>query len=205
MKKLLIATTNAAKLEEISQGLCHLTEKGIQILSLKDVNIPTDVEETGETFLQNAQLKAEFYGKLSGLPTIADDGGLMIDALNGEPGVKSRRWPGYEATDEELITMTLTKLQGIPEKDRSAHFCTVLYFYDPVSKTAFYETGEIDGFIAEKSTERPTNGYPYRALFILKENNTFYDELTDEEHHTINHRLKALQRLSTKIEKFLLE
>lgn len=205
MKKLLIATTNKAKLEEISEALKHVTDKGIQLVSLKDVNISIDVEETGKTFLDNAQLKAEFYGNLSGLPTLADDGGLMIDALNGEPGVKSRRWPGYEATDEELIKMALTKLHNTPTEMRTAHFRTFLYFYDPTTKAHFYESGEIHGFIAEKATSRPTNGYPYRALFILQENNKFYDELTDEEHHDMNHRIKALRRLSAKIEKYLLE
>lgn len=205
MKKLLIATTNPAKQEEIAFGLQPLVQKGFHIVSLKDMGIAADVEETGTTFLENAQLKAEFYGNLAALPTIADDGGLMIDALNGEPGVKSRRWPGYEASDEELIQMTLDKMKDIPLENRTAQFKTVLYFYDPKNKAKFYEEGIIHGSIAEKPTDRPTNGYPYRALFIIKDLNKMYDELTEAEHHQVNHRLKALTRLSEQIEKYLVE
>lgn len=205
MKKLLIATHNKAKIEEITEWLQPLKDKGIELLSLADVNVTEDPEETGTTFLENAQLKAEYYGNRTGIPTVSDDGGIMIDILNGEPGVKSKRWPGYAASDKELIAYALKKLDGIPPEKRTAKFHTCLYFYEPSTKTAFYEEEDVYGSISQKSTGRPTNGFPFRALFIVKDIKKFYDELTRYEHHQINHRLKALKRLSKKMEEFLLK
>src|SRR5260370_36590648 len=101
MQKILIATTNKGKITEISKFLSEMLP-ALQILSLKDVGIEVDVEETGKTYLENSQLKAIFYAKLSGFPAISDDGGLEISALGGAPGIKSRRWLGYAATDEEI-------------------------------------------------------------------------------------------------------
>ncbi|MBP7967512.1 non-canonical purine NTP pyrophosphatase, partial [Candidatus Woesebacteria bacterium] len=103
MHKLLLATTNKAKQAEITFGLQPLLEKGVTIVSLRDFPSIEEPEETGATFEENAKLKAQYYAQKTGLPALADDGGLMIDALGGEPGVKSRRWPGYSATDTELI------------------------------------------------------------------------------------------------------
>src|SRR2546430_2498785 len=100
MKKLLVATTNPGKLVELSSFLVDLP---ITLVSLKDVGITDDVEETGKTYKENAELKATFYAKKSGLPAVADDGGLEIAALDGAPGIKSRRWIGKKATEEDLI------------------------------------------------------------------------------------------------------
>src|SRR5882762_3706118 len=100
MKKLLIATTNKGKLQEIGEFLKDLS---VQLVSLKDVGITQDVEEDGQSYEENAQKKALFYSKVSKLPAVADDGGLEINALGGAPGLKSRRWLGHEGTDEELI------------------------------------------------------------------------------------------------------
>lgn len=205
MKKLLIATHNPAKLRDMSDTLKPLTEKGLQILSLSDLNIEDDPEETGKTFLDNAKLKAEFYGNLTGLPTISDDGGLIIDILNGEPGVKSKRWLGRDAKDEELIEYAFKRLEGISSEKRTAQFTTCLYFYDPETKNYFYEIESIAGRIADKPAIQPTPGYPYRSLFVVQKYNKLYDHLTNEEHEDINHRLKALKRISEKIKKYLLE
>ncbi|OGH16878.1 MAG: hypothetical protein A3C97_02300 [Candidatus Levybacteria bacterium RIFCSPHIGHO2_02_FULL_37_11] len=100
MKKLLIATKNQGKLKEISDFLSDLP---LQTVSLSDIGIEDDFEETGKTYKENSQNKAIFYAKKSGLPAIADDGGIEINALNGAPGVKSRRWLGRKASDEELV------------------------------------------------------------------------------------------------------
>ncbi|MFH0979582.1 MAG: non-canonical purine NTP pyrophosphatase [Candidatus Roizmanbacteria bacterium] len=199
MKQLLIATTNSAKLEELKIGLKKLKNLGIRLLSLNDVGVEKDPEETGKTFQENSLLKAKFYAKLTGLPTIADDGGLIIPYLGGGPGVKSRRWPGYEASDEELINYTLLHLIGVKLADRTAYLETCVTFFDPKTNTRVSEQEKIKGFIAEKPTGRPTNGYPFRALFIVDEFNKYYDELTPEEHDKINHRLKALKRLTKRI------
>ncbi len=205
MKSLLVATTNKAKLAELMLGLKKLEQKRLKVFSLNNLSITEEPEETGKTFKENSLLKAKFYAKISGLPTLADDGGLIIPALNNEPGVKSRRWLGREATDKELIDYALRRLHPTGEIriDRTAYLETCLCFYDPKTKKQLCEQEKIKGLIAEKPSGRPTLGYPYRALFIVKEFNKYYDELTDEEHKIINHRLKALKRLVIKIETVL--
>lgn len=220
MKKLLIATTNPAKLEELKFGLKKLKNQGFQILTLNDVKVEKKPEESGKTFCENAKIKAKFYGDLTNLPTIADDGGLIIPYLNNQPGVKSRRWLGYDATDEELITYTLKKLYQVPKKKRTAYLQTCVCFYLPKSliflsftqpqqkqNRDFFicQQEKIKGYIAEKPSNQPTNGYPFRALFIVEKYNKYYDDLTEIEHQQINHRLKALKKLIPKIKNFLLQ
>lgn len=148
-------------------------------------------------------MKAKFYGKLTGLPTITDDGGLIIPYLGNEPGVRSRRWPGYEADDKELISYTLLHLRGVKLADRTAYLETCVTFFDPKTSIFFSEQKKIKGHIAEKPTKRATNGYPFRALFIINKFNKYYDELTPVEHDRINHRLKALKRLTKRIKDLL--
>jgi XTP/dITP diphosphohydrolase len=206
MKRLLIATHNPAKLEELKFGLKELEIQGIKLISLNDVRIEEEPEETGKTFQGNSELKARFYAKLTGLPTIADDGGLIIPYLNGGPGVKSRRWPGYEASDKELIDYTLLHLKGLKKSDRIAYLETCVTFFmpgHPKGDQIIFEQEKIKGHIAEKPTGRPTNGYPFRALFIVDEFNKYYDELTEAEHDKINHRYRALKKLTIKIKNLL--
>lgn len=195
LKKILIATTNCAKLKEIKQGLTPLEKLGIKILNLNDLTINKKPKETGKTFKENAKLKAKFYAKLTKLPTIADDGGLIIPFLNNQPGVKSRRWLGYEASDEELINFTLKKLKNLPFEKRKAYLETCVCFYHPQKKLFLYQQEKIEGYIAKKPSPRRIEGYPFRALFIVKKFNKYYDELTEEEHEEINHRLKAVKKL----------
>lgn len=199
MKQVLLATHNKAKLAELMLGAMKLKEKGWGVLSLNDLKIKADPEETGKTFEDNSILKAKYYGHLTGLPTIADDGGLLIDILNGEPGVKSKRWLGYDASDEELIAYTLKRLKGLAKNKRTAYLQTSLCFYNPQTKEMIIKKKRIKGYIALQPSGRPTQGYPYRALFVVKKYNKYYDELTDEEHRVINHRLKALDWLVEKI------
>lgn len=199
MKKILIATHNKAKLKELMIGIKDLGEQGIKILTLSDVRVEEDPEETGKTFQENSILKAEFYAEKTGLPTIADDGGLIIPYLNNEPGIKSKRWIGREATDEELIKYTLSNLRGCTGKKRIAYLQTCLCFYDPRTEQTLTELEKIKGHIAEKSSNNPTDGYPYRALFIVEKYNKYYDQLTEDEHHEVSHRLIALKRLTKKI------
>lgn len=196
---LLLATHNQAKLEELKIGIKPLIKKGVKIVTLNDLNIKQNPKETGKSFEENAKLKAKFYGDLTGYPTIADDGGLIIPFLNNEPGVKSRRWLGYEANDEELITYTIKRLEGLPKEKRVAYLQVCLCFYNPSIKIYLCKQEKIKGYIAEKPSGKATNGYPFRALFIVDKYNKYYDKLTEEEHLKINHRLRAMRWLVNRL------
>lgn len=191
--KILIGTRNPAKLREIKEFLGD----SFELVSLADFPDTPEVEETGETFEENALLKAKKYFELFRLPTIADDGGLMIDALDGEPGVLSRRWPGYEATDEELIQLPLQKLRGVPREKRTARFKIVLTYYD--GHNLFSEFAGTEGYITEEYPKRHEPGFPFRAIFWLPQFGKLYQDLTEEEHRQINHRRIACIKLGDKI------
>lgn len=205
MIQILIATHNKSKLKEIKKGLKNLINHQITLLSLKDVQITSNPEETGITFEENSLIKAKYYAELSKLPTISDDGGLGITILNGEPGVKSKRWLGYEMTDEELITHTLQKLTDIPKNKRNAYLQTCVTFFDPTTHKVIQISEKIKGSIALQSSGNPTNGYPFRAIFIVEKFNKLYERLTHQEHEQINHRLHALKKISKKILTYLLQ
>ncbi len=205
MKKLLIATSNQAKLEEIKYGLKELEKENIKLFTLNDVGVEEEPEETGQTFCENAKIKAKSYGDLTNLPTIADDGGLIIPYLNNEPGVKSRRWLGYKASDQELIDYTLKRLKNTSKTQRIAYLQTCICFYLAKKNVFMFQEEKIKGYIAEKPSNKPTNGYPFRALFIVEKYQKYYDELTEKQHNLINHRLKALKKLVPKIKEVLLK
>ncbi len=195
MKKLLIATSNPGKLEEIKQFLGDLP---IELIGLKDLNITDTVEETGTTFEENAVLKAKFYAKLSGLPTLADDGGFEIDALAGQPGVKSHRWihGSRDDEDEELIQYALDRLKDISEDKRGAQLRLVLALILPTGEV-FTAEEKVRGIIPQQASVARHNGFPYRSLLFLPEIGKYYnhDELTATETETYNHRKKALDIL----------
>jgi XTP/dITP diphosphohydrolase len=198
LEKILLGTKNKAKIEELKIGLNSFLDN-IKIYTLNDFDFQFEPEETGETFEENAILKAKFYAENLNLPTIADDGGLIIPILNNEPGVKSRRWLGYEASDEELIEHTLMRMKNYSNEERKAYLETTVVFYEPITQTIILEKERIEGYIAHQPSSRRILGYPFRSLFIVKEFNKYYDELTEEEHFQINHRLKALKRLVEKL------
>lgn len=194
MQKLLIATTNPGKLEEIRKCLSDLP---LQLLSLVDLGIKDKVEEDGKNFIENAIKKAEFYGKISGLPTIADDGGLEIDILDNWPGVYSRRWlTGNEnVSDEELVLEILKKMKKVPLTKRGAQLRTVMALVFPSGEIET-TTDKVRGVIAQKVYYPITPGFPFRSLLFLPEIDKFYhkDDLTPEENLKYNHRVKALQK-----------
>jgi XTP/dITP diphosphohydrolase len=197
MKKLLIATKNQGKIGEFKEFLKDLP---FTILSLKDLNITEDVEEDGKTYLENSQKKALFFAKLSGLPTIADDGGIEIVALNNEPGIKSRRWLGHEASDEEIINHMLRISKTLPKDNRQAFFKTIVTLALPNGKV-WSVNGEVEGIISDKPYLKLLKGYPYRSFFFLPKLNKFYHEgeLSKEEERLYNHRYKAVQKLLPEI------
>ena len=189
--KLLIASHNPAKVKEYKR---YLSELSLELVSLLDLNIKEEAPEDGKNFEENAINKAKFYQKLTGLSAIADDGGLMIDVLNGAPGVKSRHWLGYRMTDEEMIQSVIEKMKDIPEGKRTCHLVAVAALAMP-DGTIHTQQAQIDGLVAKAPTKKRLNGYPYRSFFYLPEFKKFYLELTDEEHEQINHRKFALLKL----------
>ena len=189
--KLLIASHNPAKIKEYKR---YLSELSLWLVSLLDLNIKEEAPEDGKNFEENAINKAKFYQKLTGLSAISDDGGLMIDVLNGAPGVKSRHWLGYRMTDEEMIQSVIEKMKDIPEGKRTCHLVAVAALAMP-DGTIHTQQAQIDGLVARAPTKKRLNGYPYRSFFYLPKFKKFYLELTDEEHEQINHRKFALLKL----------
>ena len=197
MKKLLIATTNPGKLREYRDFLSDLP---VSLVSLSDVGIIGDIEETEKTYKENSQKKALFYAKKSGLPSISDDGGIEISALNNEPGIRSRRWIGHGTTDEDLVNHMIKVSKDLPENNREAAFKIVVSLALPNGKVWSRE-GEVKGVIAKKPHMKLVHGYPYRSFFYLPDADKYYheSELTKDEMKKYNHRYKAIIRLKPMI------
>ncbi len=188
--KLLIATTNPGKLNEIRKYLFDLP---VELVGLKDLNITDKIEETGKTFEENAIIKAKFYAQKSGLPTLADDGGFEIDALGGEPGIRSHRWIHYdrEDTDDELIEYALENMKSLHRARRGAQLHLVLAVTLPNGNIHTVEK-KVRGIVPEVPSSIRVAGFPYRTLLFFPEIGKYYNELNEEEHERFNHRKKAL-------------
>lgn len=199
MKRLLIATHNPGKLKEFQ---VFLADVPFTCVSLADVGITEDVDEDGTTYEENSQKKALFFAQKSGLPALADDGGLEISALNGAPGIHSRRWLGHRGTDEELLEHLQKVSKGLPDDNRTAHFKTVVTLALPEG-TMWSVQGEVAGIIAKKPLEKQAKGYPYRSFFFLPELHKYYfeSEMTSDEQKKYNHRLKAVTELKQILKK----
>lgn len=193
MQKLLIATRNSGKLGELKKLTADLP---LEIVSLSDLGVTEEVVEDGKTYKENSQKKALFYSNLTNLPTLADDAGIEIAALNYEPGVKSRRWLGYEASDEELIEHMMKVSKELPDDDRDAYFTAVISLALPNGKV-WSVKGKIKGIIAREPLFEHKKGYPYRSFFYLPQIGKYYHEssLTPEENRQHNHRIIALEKL----------
>lgn len=189
MKTMIIASKNAGKIEEFK---ALFQPAGFEVLSLLDLKDAPDVEETGQTFKENARLKAEAIAKKYGCYALADDSGLVIDALDGRPGVYSARYAGESKDDQMNIEKVLSELDGVPMERRTAHFCCVLAVATPNGPT-FYAEGKCEGLIAE--TPKGNNGFGYDPIFFLPDKNRTFAELTSVEKSTVSHRAKALQQL----------
>lgn len=185
--KLAIATNNQHKLQEIKAILGDSFE---ELLSLKDLGIDVDVEETGTTLEENALIKARAILALSGIATLADDTGLMVDALNGAPGVYSARYAGEEHNDAKNRALLLKNLNGV--KDRSAHFATVIALCYPDGKT-LTASGRVNGEIL--LSERGTEGFGYDSLFFSTELGKTFAEATQAEKNSVSHRGRALRAM----------
>ncbi|HEY0734596.1 MAG TPA: RdgB/HAM1 family non-canonical purine NTP pyrophosphatase [Herpetosiphonaceae bacterium] len=186
MQTLLIATTNQHKFTEYIALLDNLPFK---LVSLSDVGISDDVEETGDTFKANAQLKAEAYSQRSGLLTLADDSGLEIAALNGAPGVYSARYGGV--TGAAQLALVLKQLEGLPFHERMARFVCVIAIAEP-GKTIHFVEGTVPGAI--ENAPKGTNGFGYDPIFYLLDRGVTMAELPAEEKNRISHRAQAVKK-----------
>lgn len=189
MQKILVATHNAGKFKELMEVLEELPFK---FVSLNDEKITEDVEETGTTFEENAILKAEFFGQMTGLPTIADDSGIHVDALNGELGVKTRRWgAGAKASDQEWLDFFLKRMET--EKNRRAEFVTNVAFYQPGEQTLTFQ-GECVGQILTQPQTEIELGIPLSSVFLPDGKEKVFSALNKTEKNEISHRGKAIKK-----------
>ncbi|HEY2523580.1 MAG TPA: non-canonical purine NTP pyrophosphatase [Candidatus Binataceae bacterium] len=204
MKPLLVATTNPAKLEEY-----RLLLRGYDLapLSLREAGIGDDApEETGATFVENALLKARFYFARAHLPTIADDGGLMVDALGGEPGVRSHRWlaggegaaaAAHGGLDRALAEEVIRRMAGVEPARRGARLraAAALVYDDDGRVRERVSEASLEGLIAERVWPRMRPGFPYRAVLFLPDRGCYLGELSDEEAARLSQRRTALEGL----------
>lgn len=196
MRRLLIATTNPAKLAEYRLLLRGLE---LDLVSLADAGITDLPEESGATFEENALIKARFYFARAHSATLADDGGLQIDALGGEPGVRSHRWlnSGGDDSDQALVNEVMRRMKDVPVGKRRARLraATALIYSDGGRVRERVAEAAIEGVIAERAYPLLRAGFPYRAVLFMPERNCFVGELGDEEEAKISQRRVALVML----------
>lgn len=203
------ASNNAGKLKELRRILERM---GHEVKSLRELGITLDPEETGTTFAENARIKAEACCKASGLPTVADDSGLCVDALHGAPGVYSARYAGHHGDDAANNAKLLAEMENVPAGQRTARFVSAVCFLLPDGRELLVE-GECPGTVA--FTETGSNGFGYDPLFVpdrvgLPDGTTAentarrsYAELADGEKDAISHRGRAMEKLDARLPAFL--
>jgi XTP/dITP diphosphohydrolase len=204
MRRLLIATTNPAKLAEYRLILRDIGIE-IELVSLAQVGISETPEETGATFTENALLKARFYFERARMATLADDGGLEIDALGGEPGVRSHRWlgTGGDDADAALVAEVIRRMKGIEAARRTGRLRATIALIDDAGGVIREKTAEaaIEGVIAERAYSEIRAGFPYRAVLVIPGRNCYLGELGDEEEAQISQRRIAILKLRDELER----
>jgi XTP/dITP diphosphohydrolase len=199
MHKLLIATTNQGKLAEYAAIFVGLP---LELRTLRDEGIADDVEETGATFAENAILKAEYYATRSGLPTLADDSGLEVAALGGEPGVRSARYAGPGKSDAERNAFLLQKLANVPFHARLARFVCVIALIRPGAPPEVVE-GVLPGVIEHEP--HGEGGFGYDPLFYVLDENATLAEIPAARKNQISHRARAAEQARAVVERWLHE
>jgi len=202
MKPLLVATTNPAKLDEYR---LLLREYDLAPVSLGEAGVDDHgPEETGATFTENALLKARFYFARANLPTIADDGGLMVDALGGEPGVRSHRWLGAGAAaaahgdlDRALAEEVIRRMAGVEAARRGARLraAIALVYHEHGRIHERVSEAALEGIIADRVWPRMRKGFPYRAVLFLADRGCYLGELSDEGAARLSQRRASLKGL----------
>lgn len=193
MKRIMFATGNEGKMKEIREILKDLD---VQVLSMKEAGIQVDIVEDGTTFEENAIIKAKAVCQASGEIALADDSGLVIDYLNGEPGVYSARYMGENTSYHIKNANLIERLQGVPDEQRTARFACVIAvaFPDGTVKTVY---GAMEGRIGYE--EAGENGFGYDPIFYLPEYDCTSAQLSMEEKNKISHRGKALRAIKDEL------
>lgn len=197
MKKLIVASNNAHKIKEIKEILGDFP---LEIISLKEAGIDIDVEENGSTFAENAHIKAmEIYKLVKDSMVLADDSGLSVDILNGEPGVYSARYSGGHGNDKKNNEKLLSKLKGVEFEKRSGKFICAIELIIDENKIINVQ-GEVRGYIIEE--EKGNNGFGYDPLFYIPKFDKTMAQMSAEEKNSMSHRGEALKRLKEEIKSF---
>lgn len=181
--KIVLATNNENKLREVRE---ILEPAGLTVLSQSEAGAAVEAEENGRTFAENAYLKAKTVFDLTGLPVMADDSGLEVDALGGAPGVLSKRF----APDGQRRKRILAELENVPDEKRGAAFVSCICYIDGTGKTRYF-TGKVFGKIGYEN--RGTNGFGYDPIFMYGEKS--FAEMSAEEKNAVSHRAEALKQL----------
>ena len=196
MKQVVIATKNKGKAKDFE---ALFNPFGYEVVTMFEVAPDLEIEETGTTFEENAILKAETLANLLGKIVIADDSGLMVDALNGEPGVYSARYAG-DHDDEANMLKLLANMKDVPEEERTARFCCALAIAGPNMETATV-FGTCEGVIAHE--KKGTNGFGYDPVFYVPALEKHMAELTADEKGAISHRGNAIRKLALQLAELL--
>jgi XTP/dITP diphosphohydrolase len=200
MRKLVLATQNGGKIKEFERLLAEFVSD-VQVLGLRDFPDMPDVAETGKSFVENSLLKARGISDFTKLPALADDSGLCIDYLNGDPGIYSARWSGVHGDDAANISKVLLQLDGVPPSDRSAHFkCEVALVFPNGHEQQgreITESGKLSGSIT--LSPRGSAGFGYDPIFQPLGSELTLGELTHEEKDRISHRGIAMRAIAPRI------
>lgn len=193
MSRLLIATTNPAKLAEYRR---LLSDYALDLVSLRDVGIEDEPEEVGATLAENALLKARYYFERSHLPTLADDGGLEVDALGGEPGVRSHRWLEGVNDDRALVDEVIRRMADVEEGRRTARLRNALALVYRVGGEVRERVveGTLEGVIPRRAYPVVPRGFPYRAVLFLSGRGCYLAELSEQEQARLSQRRAAVER-----------
>ena len=198
--RLVLATRNAGKIAELSQLLAPFD---LEVLGLETFPEIGEIPETGQTFAENALIKARAVSQATGLIAIADDSGLEVDALDGAPGVHSARYSGEGATDARNNKKLVAALQGVATEQRTAHFTCAMAFVDPKSEgdaALHVSHGRCDGVILD--APRGEGGFGYDPLFYVAEHEATFAELPRDVKNTMSHRARALAGMRTHLERY---
>jgi len=200
MRKLVLATQNNGKIKEFERLLAEFVSD-VQVLGLRDFPDMPDIAETGESFIENSLLKARGICEFAKLPTLADDSGLCIDYLNGDPGIYSARWSGVHGDDAANISKVLLQLEGIPASDRGAQFVCEVALVFPIGHkhqgTELIESGKLSGFIT--LSPRGTAGFGYDPIFQPLGADLTLGEFAHGEKDKISHRGIAMRAIAPRI------